>query len=800
MTSKEIIPQMTLEEKAALCSGRDFWSLKGIERFGLEAIMVTDGPHGLRKQGGDGDHLGLNQSVPATCFPAACATACSFDRSLLEEIGAAMGEECRKEKVAVLLGPAANIKRSPLCGRNFEYISEDPFLTGEIAAALIKGVQKLGVGTSLKHYAVNNQEKRRMTINAVVDERAFREIYLAGFEKAVREAKPWTLMCSYNKINGTYASENKKLLTDILRDEWAYQGLVMTDWGASNNRLEGIKAGLDLQMPGPDADNDKRIIEAVKSGALSIEDLDKVVARVVDLIIKAGEGDSIGFACDMEAHHLLARRAAAESAVLLKNDENILPLVPGKTLAVIGAFAISPRYQGAGSSKINPSHLDKAFDAIMRTGIKAEYAPGYSLEAGSGVNEKLIAEAAKLAGEKDSAVVFAGLPDEYESEGFDRASMDMSESHNKLIEAVAKANPNTVVVLQLGSPVALPWADKVKGILLLYLSGQAGGGAAADLLTGNACPGGKLAETWPLALEDNPSYGNFPGSTKTVEYRESIFAGYRWYDALEKEVRYPFGFGLSYTSFEYSDLKLGTSAEAKDNFKKGDALKVSFTVKNTGSREGSETAQLYIAPDASVLFRAKKELKGFEKLHLKPGESKTVTLILDERSFAYYNVQAKDWSLEGGLYRILIGASSRDIRLEGKLELTGDKRETAFAFLKGGRPVFDDASFKAIYGAELPPKERLPGEPFTVNTSVEEIKDTPIGKALFGMAVQGLEQAFGKEKSDLKVMMESMLMDMPLRGLGMMSGGRLTPPVIEALVEALNGKPNPIASGLLGMK
>jgi beta-glucosidase len=714
-----------------------------------------------------------------------------------------MGEECRKERVSVILGPAANIKRSPLCGRNFEYISEDPFLTGEIAAALIKGVQKLGVGASLKHYAANNQEKRRMTIDSIVDERAFREIYLAGFEKAVKAARPWTLMCSYNKVNGTYASENKKLLTDILRDEWGYQGLVMTDWGASNNRIEGIKAGLDLQMPGPDADNDRRIIEAVKSGALSQEDLDRVVERVVDLVMHAREGEGIGFACDMEAHHYLARRAAAESAVLLKNDENILPLASGKTLAVIGAFAQSPRYQGAGSSKINPSHLDKALEAILQAGIKAEYAPGYSLEPGSGVDEKLIAEAAKLAGEKDIAVVFAGLPDEYESEGFDRASMDMPEAHNKLIEAVAKANPNTVVVLQSGSPLTLPWADKAKAILLLYLSGQAGGGAAADLLAGKASPGGRLAETWPLALEDNPSYGNFPGGTKTVEYRESIFVGYRWYDGVEKNVRYPFGYGLSYTSFEYSGYSLD-----KGNFQKGDVLKASFTVKNTGNREGSEIAQLYIAPESSALFRAKKELKGFEKLRLKPGESKTITLTLDERSFAYYNVPEKAWSLETGTYRILIGASSRDIRLEGKIRVTGDNREAALASLKEKahayfnikNPVFDDASFKAIYGAELPPCDALPGAPFTVNTSVEEIKDTPIGKALFGMAVQGLNQAFGNEKSDLKTMMESMLMDMPLRGLGMMSGGQLTPLVIESLVEALNGKPNPIASGLLGMK
>jgi beta-glucosidase len=802
MTTEEIVSRLRLEEKAALCSGRDFWNLKGIERLGLKAIMVTDGPHGLRKQVEGADHLGINRSVSAVCFPAACATACSFDPELLEEIGAAMGEECRKEKVAVILGPGANIKRSPLCGRNFEYFSEDPFLTGELAAALIKGVQSRGVGVSLKHYAVNNQEKRRMTVSAVTDERALREIYLTGFEKVVKQANPWTLMCAYNRVNGIYASENKKLLSGILRDEWGFEGLVMTDWGASNDRLEGIRAGLDLQMPGPGGANDDRIIEAVKNGILSHADLDKVVRRIVDLILKAQEAENSTFSCDMDTHHRLARRAAAESAVLLKNEGNILPLAPGKTLAVIGAFAKKPRYQGAGSSKINPSRLDNPWDALVEAGVRAEYAAGYRLDSAV-PDEALVAEAAELAAGKDAAVIFTGLPDEYESEGFDRASMDMPESHNRLIEAVARANPNTVVVLLLGAPVMVPWADKVKGILLLYLSGQAGGSAAADLLTGKINPSGRLAETWPLALEDNPSFGNFPGNIKTVEYRESIFVGYRYYDTAGKGPRWPFGFGLSYTSFEYSGLELD-----KKQFKKGDRLTVSLKVKNTGNREGAEVVQLYTAFKSPALFRATKELKGFGKLHLEPGASKTLSFTLDDRSFAYYHAPSGDWALETGTCRILAGASSQDIRLEEQVTVQGDGREAGLAFLrekapayfnlKKTGPAFDEASFKALCGGELPPSVPLPGEPCTVNTTLEEIKDTQVGKAIIEMAGRGIAEAFGAGNSDLKTMMESMLMDMPLRGIGMISGGKLTAQAIEAIVDTLNGKPNPAAAALFG--
>jgi beta-glucosidase len=817
-----IVGQLTLEEKASLCSGKDFWTLKAVERLSLESIMVTDGPHGLRKQEGSSDHLGINRSVPATCFPAACASSCSFDRELLREIGAAMGEECLQEQVAVILGPGVNIKRSPLCGRNFEYFSEDPYVAGELAAALIAGVQSRGVGTSLKHYAANNQETRRMTSNSVVDERALREIYLAAFEGAVKKSRPWTIMCSYNLINGIHAADNTWLLSGLLRNEWGFRGLVMTDWGAVSDRLQGIRAGLDLEMPGSGGVNDAKILEAVRSGTLAEADLDKVVTRIVDLILRAQENARPGYVYDAEAHHGLARRAAAESAVLLKNDGNLLPLggkgaPAGKSLAVIGAFAEKPRYQGAGSSKINPSRLESPLEELRGLGFSAEYAPGYTLGAEGGTPDAaLIAEAAALAGKKDAAVVFAGLPDEYESEGFDRDSLDMPSSHNELIRAVARANPNTVVVLFLGAPVTLPWASGVKSILLLYLGGQGAGGAAADLLAGLRNPGGRLAETWPLALEDNPSYRYFPGASKTVEYRESVFVGYRYYNSADTEVAYPFGYGLSYTSFEYSDLRLGAG-----QFKAGDSLELSFTVTNTGSRPGAETAQVYVSPESPTVFRPRMELRGFEKLRLESGERKTVTVRLDTRSFAYYHVPDGVWALEGGSYSILVGAHSRDIRLRQSVTVAGDGREVRLAALKEKAPEYfalgspvprssvpgtpqdavprgsgtdrggltvSDASFTALYGRPLPAPERLPGEPFSANSTLRDIKDTPPGQALLRQIAAELEKSFGEGNNDIRPMIDRMLMDMPLRSLSMFNPEGMPPGTVERIVKALNGE------------
>jgi beta-glucosidase len=583
--------------------------------------------------------------------------------------------------------------------------------------------------------------------------------------------------------------------------------MVMTDWGATNDRVEGVKAGLDLEMPSSNGANDAKIVAAVKDGSLTEAALDIVAIRVVDLILKAQEFAKANYKYNADAQHQLARRAAAESAVLLKNDGNLLPLAKGKTIALIGAFAKTPRYQGAGSSKINPLKIDSPFDGLTKAGLSLEYAQGYALGADGTPDDKLIQEAVELAKKKDFAIVVAGLPDEYESEGFDRTNMDMPASHNKLIEAVAQANPNTIVVLQLGAPAALPWAPKVKGILLAYLGGQAGGGAIADLLTGAAIPTGKLAETWPVSLADNPSYKYFPGGTKTVEYRESIFVGYRYYEAANKPVAYPFGYGLSYTSFEYSGLKLDRS-----EFRSGGILRASVTVKNTGSRRGAEIVQLYVAKDDSKIYRAKKELKGFEKVWLDPGQSKTVTLVLDTRSFAYYNVPDAAWAVEGGAYTILIGASSQDIKLKQPITVVGDGREAALADQKAKAPEYfnlknealtvSDASFQAVYGQPLPHMNHMPGDLFTPNSTFADFKDTEIGKVLLAKVIEGSKEMFGGGNSGgdatTQLMLENMMTEMPLRAMGMMGGGKFPPEAVGLIVDALNGKPSPALAQLLG--
>lgn len=537
-----IIAQMTLEEKASLCSGQDFWTLKGIERLQLPSIMVTDGPHGLRKQAGDSDHIGLNESVPATCFPTASALASTWNRELIYQVGQALAEECKQEKVGVILGPGANIKRSPLCGRNFEYFSEDPYLTGEIAKSHVLGVQSQGIGTSLKHFVANNQETRRMTIDTIVDQRALREIYLAGFEIAVKEAQPWTVMSAYNRLNGIFCSEHHTLLTKILKEEWGHAGLVVTDWGANNERVDGLVAGLELEMPGSNGLNDAKIVEAVQEGVLNEAVLDQAVARLLTLIFKAESTLADEFQYDREAHHALARKVAAEGAILLKNEEKILPLKPSAKVAVIGEFAKTPRYQGNGSSLMNPWSIDNAYDELIKLveGSQILYAPGYRLK-GDAVDRQLIQEACSIAEAADIVLIFAGLPDIYETEGLDRDHMKLPESHDALIKEVTKVNSNIVVVLSNGSPVEMPWASEVKAILEGYLGGQAGAAAIADILFGQINPSGKLAETFPLRLEDTLSNDYFPGGPKTVEYRESIYVGYRYYDSANKEVLYPFG-------------------------------------------------------------------------------------------------------------------------------------------------------------------------------------------------------------------------------------------------------------------
>ena len=653
---KGIIREMTLEEKAGMCSGKDFWHLKGVERLGIPEVMVSDGPHGLRKQAAEADHLGLNESIKAVCFPTACATACSFDRDLLEEMGERIGDECQAEDLSVILGPAVNIKRSPLCGRNFEYFSEDPYLASQMAAAHIKGVQSKNVGTSIKHFAANNQEHRRMSCSSEVDERTLREIYLAAFETAIKEAKPDTVMCSYNRINGEFASENHWLLTEVLRDEWGFDGYVMSDWGAVNDRVKGLKAGLELEMPASGGTTDKEIVEAVKNGELDEAVLDRAVERILNIVFKFADNRQEG-KFDKEEDHKLAAKIEAESMVLLKN-EGVLPLpTQGKKIAFIGKFAEAPRFQGGGSSHINSFKITGALEAVKEV-AQVTYAQGYDIKEDV-IDQDMLNQAVETAKEADVAVIFAGLPDAFESEGYDRSHMRMPQCQNTLISEIAKVQENVVVVLHNGSPVEMPWADEVKGILEAYLGGQAVGQAEVDVLFGKANPCGKLAETIPYKLADNPSYLNFPGDGQTVEYNEGVFVGYRYYDTKEMPVRYPFGYGLSYTTFEYSDLQLSA-----DRIKDTDTLKVTLKVKNTGDRAGKEIVQLYVADKTGAACRPVKELKNFVKVELQPQEEKTVEMELDKRSFAWYNTQIHDWYAASGEYEILAAASSRDIRLK----------------------------------------------------------------------------------------------------------------------------------------
>jgi beta-glucosidase len=654
----QLIRKLTIEEKARLCSGLDVWRLNGIERLGIPSIMVSDGPHGLRKQAKEGDQLGIGNSVQSTCFPSAAGVASSWNRSLIEKMGTALGKECQVEDVAVLLGPGANIKRSPLCGRNFEYFSEDPYLSSEMAASHIKGVQSQGVGTSLKHFAVNNQEHRRMTINAKVDERTLREIYLASFENAVKQAQPWTVMSAYNKVNGEYASENEKLLKDILRDEWRFEGFVVSDWGAVNERAEGLEAGLDLEMPY--GTGQKKIIQAIENGTLSEEVLDQAVTRILTIIFKAVDNKKEWTSYDKDAHHQLAREVARESMVLLKNEDNILPLKKEGTIAVIGEFAKTPRYQGGGSSHVTPTKLENSLTEIEKTAESANilFAQGYDLKSDQ-IREELMAEAKEVACKSDVAVLFIGLPERYESEGYDRKHLNIPENHQYLIKAVAEVQPNLVVVLSNGSPIEMPWLNHVKGVLEAYLGGQALGGAIADLLFGDVNPSGKLAETFPNQLSDNPSYLNFPGEKDKVEYKEGLFVGYRYYDTKNMEPLFPFGYGLSYTTFEYHQLSI-----SKKEMKDTETISVSVNVKNNGNVEGKEIVQLYVKDVESTVIRPEKELTGFEKVELQPGEEKTVTFTLDKRTFAYYNVELKDWHVETGEFEILVGKSSKEIVLK----------------------------------------------------------------------------------------------------------------------------------------
>jgi beta-glucosidase len=667
-----LLASLTLEEKAELLDGADFWRTQPVERLGVPGVMVADGPHGLRKPAGGSDHVGIGDSVPATCFPPAAGLASTWDPGLLARIGEALGRECLAGEVAVLLGPGVNMKRSPLCGRNFEYFSEDPLLAGELGAALVNGLQSQGVGASVKHFAANNQETDRMTVSADVDERTLREIYLPAFERVVTRAQPWTVMSSYNKINGRYASEDPWLLTDVLRDEWGFEGLVVSDWGAVNRRDHAVAAGLDLEMPSSGGAGTRVVLEAVKAGTLSEADLDRAVTRVLTLVDRSLRARRPGQTFDAATHHALAHEAAAASAVLLKNEAGILPLDPhsGGTIAVIGEFARTPRFQGAGSSQVNPTRVDAALDALRESlGARREvtFAPGFAIESAT-ADPALVDEAVRAAADAEVVVLFLGLPPSYESEGYDRAHMDLPAHQVDLLHAVADANPRVIVVLCNGSVVTVaPWQDRAHAVLEGWLLGQAGGAATADLLLGAAEPAGRLAETIPVRFEDNPTVGAFPGELGHVRYGEGLLIGYRWYDAHRLPVAYPFGHGLSYTSFSYDDLAIAVAADGEHPY-----VEVTLTVTNTGGRAGRETVQLYVTdPEASV-YRPEQELRAFTQVSLEPGETKPITLTLGAREFAFWHDTARRWLVEGGTFGIRVGASSRDIRLEGTVELTGE--------------------------------------------------------------------------------------------------------------------------------
>lgn len=793
MNHADLIKQMTLEEKASFCSGLDYWHTMGIDRLGIPVVMWTDGPHGIRKRAEkmDKEQATSLKGVPAICFPTAVTTACSWDPDLIYEMGVLLGEECLKEKVSVLLGPGTNIKRSPLCGRNFEYFSEDPYLAGEISAAFVNGVQSKGIGTSLKHYAANSQETRRMTCDSVVDERALREIYLTSFEKTVKQAQPWTIMCAYNRLNGTYCAENKWLLTDVLRDEWGYKGMIVTDWGAENDRVAGLLAGQELEMPTSNGEGNKQIVEAVKDGRISEEFLDKMVDNILTVIMRSKEvlGD---YTYDKKAHHKKAREIAGQCMVLLKNEDSVLPLKKSANVAVIGEMAKKPRYQGAGSSIVNASIIDCAYDEIIAKGVNVTYAPGYSTAKKNKISdEQFIQEAVEAAKGKDAAILFIGLTEEFESEGFDRTHIGIPPLHNKLVEAVSAVNENVVIALSGGAVVEMPWADKVKGILNCYLGGEASGSAAADILFGDVNPSGKLAETYPLSLSDNPSYNYYPGHTATVEYRESVFVGYRYYDTAHKNVRFPFGYGLSYTNFEYSDLKLSA-----DSIKDTDTLTVSFKVKNTGDVDGAEIAQVYVTDNESTIYRPEQELRGFKKVFLKAGEEKEITVELGKRAFAYYNVNIHDWHVESGKFTVKIGASSRDIKLTAEVNVEStveatipDYRATAPKYYTADIAHIKDEEFVAVLGRELPPCEIKAYPNLTLANTLEDSEAGKNGKKV----VKLLRKFVGSEGMACSIALQT-----PVKNFVSMSFGVFNPQMAQELLDILNDK-KPLGSGLFLM-
>ncbi|MEA5020319.1 MAG: glycoside hydrolase family 3 C-terminal domain-containing protein [Gordonibacter sp.] len=773
MNIDDAVSSMTLEEKCACLTGDGYWRLGGCPRLGIEPILVSDGPHGLRKQAGAADNLGIEASDPAVCFPTASATACTFNTELLRTMGEALGDEARDQEVAILLGPGVNMKRSPLCGRNFEYFSEDPYLAGELGAAYIQGVQDRGVGTSLKHFACNNQETNRLIVDAIVDERALYEMYLEPFRIAVEQGHPWTIMTAYNLLNGTYCSEDERLMTRIAREEWGYTGAFVTDWGAENDNLASLPAGLDLVMPGPRVDYRADVIAAIQKGALLEADIDRAVRQILELHERHTHSVSITVKHNLAERLEVARMVAEESAVLLDND-GILPLNSGVNIAVVGAFAREPRYQGAGSSKINPVSLDCTLEALEAADVRVTFAPGYEAITGEATEDQL-AEAVRVAKAADVVVAFVGLPDASESEGSDRPDMALPAAHNILVERVCEVNPNTVVVLQGGSPVELPWRGKPRAVLLSYLAGCRGGQATANLLLGVVNPSGKLAETWPVRLADTPCASYYPEQGRQAYYRESIYVGYRYYDAAEVAVAYPFGHGLSYTTFSYENLFV---AEIDDGFD------VSFIVRNVGNCAGKEAVQLYIAPLDSQVFKAPQQLKGFAKVDLAPGEERQVILHVPRSAFAHYCSSRGSWEIEAGIYELRLSSSSRDIRLRQEVHVAGriaqpQKMPEAYHCVVPG--CFTQEAFATLYGRFFP-KVLTSLRPYTANATVGDLQTSLLGKAVCYLLRRELKLLLPSDVARQKSL-ELLALETPLRMLAM-SGMDMN--LVTAVVDIMN--------------
>ena len=774
MKNTEIIAKLNLEQKCALLSGAGTFTTRGYQKAGVPAITLSDGPNGVRKQAGAADHLGLNPSVPATCFPTAATVACSWDPALGEEIGRAMGEEAAAQEVSVLLGPGLNTKRSPLCGRNFEYFSEDPYLSGKMAAAYVRGIQSEGIAACPKHFAANSQELRRMASDSVLDERTLRELYLTGFEIVVKESAPKTIMSSYNLVNSTYANENAHLLQEILRKDWGFAGAVVTDWGGSNDHALGVKNGSTLEMPAPGGDAVRELLAAVQSGKITEADVDARLDELLTLVLDtsaAVQKHSRSF--DADAHHALARRAAAESTVLLQND-GILPLAADTKVAILGDFAETPRYQGAGSSAVNSLKVDTVLENLAQSGLQVlGFAPGFDRRGRADAAKQ--AEAVALAKQADVAVLFLGLDEIKESEGLDRTDMKLADNQIALLKAVQQANPNTVVVLNAGSSLETPWLTHCRAVVYGALGGQAGAGAVLDVLTGKLNPCGKLAETWANRYEDTPAKDNFAGAGRTVQYREGLYVGYRYYQTAGVPVAFPFGHGLSYTSFAYSDLK--ASADG-----------VTLTVTNTGTRKGAEIVQLYVAKPDAKIFRPAQELKGFAKVHLQPGESRTVAIPLDDKAFRYWNTQTNRWEVEGGQYELRVGASSADIRLTAAVEVAGTNAPDPYAgktlphYKTGSVQNVPDAEWETLLGHAIP-QDKIK---IDRNMTLGELNHSrsPLGWLIWAVLTALLNASYKKGKPDLNILFQY---NMPLRALAKMTGGAISMGMVDGIVMELQG-------------